>query len=234
MTESSVAQKAVEAERLGKRFGRHWALAHVELKVEKGQTLLLAGPNGSGKTTLLRLVAGLHRPTRGSIRVFGHDSVKDRLACRRLLAVVSHHSYLYDRLTALEMVRVWARLLGITSGDADLRELLAEVGLAERSGVPVAGFSAGMRKRLTLLQARLKDPELVLFDEPFSALDMQGQRLVEEWITGFHQAGKTVLIASHDLERAVQISRQAILLEAGQIVWNGPADRLMERMEGGA
>jgi heme exporter protein A len=226
----TAARPAIRAERLGKRFGRLWALSHLDLEVEPGETLLLAGANGSGKTTLLRLIAGLHRPTRGSISVFGHDTVGERLASRRQLAVVSHHSYLYDRLTALETVRIWTRLLGLRADGSELLERLREVGLAERADVPVGGFSAGMRKRLSLLQTRLKAPRLVLFDEPFSALDRQGQRLVEDWIEQFHSAGVTVVLASHDLDRAAAICDRAVLLRAGQQIWSGVAHEVVDKL----
>lgn len=226
----AAARPAIRAERLGKRFGRLWALSHLDLEVVPGESLLLAGANGSGKTTLLRLIAGLHRPTRGSISVFGHDTVGERLESRRQLAVVSHHSYLYDRLTALETVRIWARLLGLRADGTELLERLREVGLADRADVPVGGFSAGMRKRLSLLQTRLKAPRLVLFDEPFSALDRQGQRLVEEWIEEFHSAGVTVVLASHDLDRAAAICDRAVLLRAGQQIWSGVAREVVDKL----
>ena len=228
-TGTAAAPSAVETRDLGKRFGRLWALSHCDLAVAPGEAMLLAGANGSGKTTLLRLIAGLHRPTRGTVTVFGHDSVRERMACRRSLAVVSHHSYLYDRLTALETVRLWARLLGRPSAEKNLIEQLAEVGLAERSRVPVGGFSAGMRKRLTLVQARLKEPRLVVFDEPFSALDRQGQGLVEAWISSFRAAGAAVILASHDLERAAQSCDRAVMLQQGQQVWMGPAADIVSR-----
>jgi heme exporter protein A len=228
-TEPTAATCAVETRGLGRRFGRLWAVSHLDFVVAAGETVMLAGSNGSGKTTLLRLIAGLLRPTRGSVSVFGKDTVRDRIACRREVAVVSHHSYLYDRLTALEITRIWARLLGLSTADGDLLEYLAEVGLADRSHVAVGGFSAGMRKRLTLLRARLKKPRLVLFDEPFSALDRQGQNLVEEWIGSFREAGVALVVASHDLERASELCDRAVLLRQGQRAWSGPAHRVLAK-----
>ena len=97
---------AIEARGLGRRFGRHWALAHVDLTINQGEAVLLAGPNGSGKTTFLRVAAGLYRPTQGSLRILGEDAVKGRAESRRQLSLISHHAYLYDRMTAFETVRV--------------------------------------------------------------------------------------------------------------------------------
>ncbi len=231
MTRDDARPLAVRTLGLGRRCGRHWALAHVDLAVEPGEILLLAGPNGSGKTTLLRLLAGLYRPSAGSLAIFGLDPAKERLACRRALTLVSHDSYLYDRLTAYETLAVWARLLGRPAGEDELVGLLAEVELAERRDLQVKGFSAGMRKRLTLLRTRLERPRLVLLDEPFSALDPGGRRMVEGWIERFRDEGIAVLMASHALERTTRIADRALLLERGQIAWQGAAAELPARME---
>ena len=216
---------AVQTAGLGRRYGRHWALAHVDLAVEPGSAVLLAGPNGSGKTTLLRLVSGLEKATRGTLRVFGHDPVTERSTCRSRLSMVSHHSYLYGRLTALETVRLWCRLVGRPTNDDSLRKMLVEVGLDERADVPVDGFSAGMRKRLSLLRTRVEEPELVLLDEPFSALDAEGRNLVEGWVESFRAAGKTVIIASHDVARVARMCDRAVIFERGQVTWSGAAER---------
>ncbi len=226
----SLETPAIRARGLGRRFGRDWALAHVDLDLAPGETLLLAGANGSGKTTLLRLAAGLYRPSRGTISIFGHDPRREPLACRRLLSMVSHHSYLYDRLTALETLRVWARLLGRPAADTDLVPLLESVDLHRRPRLQVAGFSAGMRKRLTLLRTRLERPRLLLLDEPFSALDAAGKRQVEAWIGAACAAGNAVVMASHAVRRAARLCERGLLLERGQIAWAGPAAELPARL----
>ena len=221
---------AIRARGLGRRFGREWALAHVDLEVAPGESLVLAGANGSGKTTLLRLAAGLYRPSSGGIEIFGHDPQRERLECRRLLSMVSHQAYLYDRLTALETLRVWARLLGRPAADSDLLPLLASVGLDRRLRLQVAGFSAGMRKRLTLLRTRLEQPRLLLLDEPFSALDVEGKRQVEEWIRAARAAGAAVVMASHAVRRASRLCDRAVVLERGQVIWQGDGDGLVRHL----
>jgi heme exporter protein A len=223
----------IRATGLGKRFGRHWALAHIDLEVHGGDVILLFGSNGSGKTTFLRLAAGLYKPNRGSLSIHGHDSVKERLACRRLLSMVAHDNYLYARLTALETLRVWARLLDAPARDSDLVPLLEEVGLAERRRLPVGGFSAGMKKRLTLLRTRLEKPLIVLLDEPFSALDVAGQDLVEDWVRRFREEGRTVVMASHNVPRASKLCERAVYLEKGQVIWTGTGKELAAK-EGSA
>lgn len=224
----------LQTERLGRRFGRHWALARVDVEVRGGEIVLLAGANGSGKTTLLRLIAGLIPPSRGRVAICGLDPAKTPLACRRLLSMVSHQAYLYPRLTALETARTWARLLDRPSTERALRPLLEEVGLDERRDSVVEGFSAGMKKRLAFLRIRLEAPRLVLLDEPFSALDASGRKMVEGWLRGFKQENTGVVIASHALGRAARIADRAILLEKGQIRWQGDPDEVVARLEASA
>lgn len=230
MNQTSSTTAAVRTDGLGKRFGAQWALAHCDLVIEPGEAVLLAGANGSGKTTLLRLVAGLYKPTQGELTIFGHDPNHERLTCRRELTLIGHDHYLYSQLTALETVQVWARLSGRQLTTEQLLELLDEVDLRYRSHRRVGGFSAGMKKRLTLLRTRLEQPRLILLDEPFSALDTDGQKLVEEWVAGFIADGKTVLVASHNLPRAARLCQRAVYLKEGQVIWRGHADDMVQQM----
>jgi heme exporter protein A len=224
--------EAFSARDLCRRFGRRWALAHLDLSLPEGQVLLVAGPNGSGKTTLLRLLAGLLRPTAGELELFGRTLAADPFGWRRNVSLLTHASYLYEPLTALETVRLWSRLLGRSTAIADLRLVLAEVGLENEEETAVSGFSAGMQKRLSFARVRLEDARLVLLDEPFSALDAAGQKLVADWIAADRKAGKSVVIASHDLERAARIADRAILLSRGQKAWQGAAAELPARLAG--
>lgn len=231
MATQSSSPPVVVTKGLGKRFGTRWALAHLDLEIEGGQALLVAGSNGSGKTTLLKLIAGLYRPTAGSLTVRGLDPVGDRLQNRRALSMVGHHSCLYERLSALESLRFWARALGRPSADSELIELLGEVGLAERRNSPVSTYSAGMRKRLALARSRLEDPSILLLDEPFAALDVAGQRQVEAWVERGRKSGMTIVLASHQLEQAAAVCDRAIVLEHGQIAWMGDARNLPSAFE---
>ena len=216
---------ALSANRLGRRFGAHWALAHVHLEVAAGEVLLIAGANGSGKTTLLRLLCGLLQPTKGEIKVFGIDPSKARAAVRRRLTLVSHHAFLYDGLTARETLELWNRLLPRPRPASELPELLARVGLEGRGDDFVGGFSAGMRKRLTLARTSLEQPDLVLLDEPFAALDPAGQKMIGDWLGEFRLGNTTVVMASHALDRAVPLADRVTLLHSGQVSWSGPAQQ---------
>ena len=230
MNISNDSNPAIVATGLGKRFGRQWALAHCDLEIEPGRAVLLAGANGSGKTTLLRLLAGLYRPTQGHLEIFGHDPKSERLTCRSMLTLVGHDHYLYSQLTALETVQTWARLCGFDTAGDRLSALLEEVDLLDHRNQRVGGFSAGMKKRLTLLRTRLEKPRLILLDEPFSALDTAGQKLVEEWVLDFKKAGRTVVVASHNLPKAARLCDDSVYLQDGQIIWRGEAGQLVDQL----
>jgi heme exporter protein A len=199
---------AILASGLARRYGRRWALAGVSMRIERGEVVMIAGPNGSGKSTLLRVLATAIRPNAGSASVLGLDVVRDRERVRRATALLSHHSYLYEALTARENLRLVA---------AGVDAALARVGLAERADDPVSTFSAGMRKRLSFARVLLQQPELALLDEPYGALDPEGFRLVDDVVAELRARGATVVVATHQVERVAGWSDRAITLEGGRI-----------------
>jgi heme exporter protein A len=226
MTGSDVA---VESAGLSRRYGRRWALVDVALRLPRGSALMVAGRNGSGKTTLLRVLATAIRPTRGSARVAGLDVVADRDEVRRKTALLGHASYTYDALTALENLRIAARFLGRPPGREALRAALDEVGLADRADDAVETFSAGMRRRLALARVLMQDGDVILLDEPYGQLDPPGFRLVDRLLGGLRARGKSVLMATHLLERGADLCDEGVLLEGGRVAWTGSAADLPAR-----
>ena len=214
---------AVEAAGLCRRYGRRWALVDVSFEAPSGSVLMLAGRNGSGKSTLLRILATAIRPDRGSARINGHDVRRAAQRVRGCSALMSHHLYLYESLTALENLQVAARFLARNAAREALVPLLAEVGLEDRADDAPATFSAGMRKRLALARILLQDAAVVFLDEPYGQLDPPGFRLVDRFLETLRGRGATVLMATHLLDRASPLCDRAIVLESGRLVWSGPA-----------
>jgi heme exporter protein A len=217
---------AVEAAGICRRYGRRWALVDVSFRLARGRVLMIAGRNGSGKSTLLRVLATAIRADRGSARILGLDLRDYREAVRQRLALLSHDSYHYEALTALENLRIAARFLGRDDSRAALVAALAEVDLGGRADDAVVTFSSGMRKRLSLARVLLKDAEVVLLDEPYAALDPQGFRLVDRLLERLRSQGRTVLMATHLLEHGSALSDEALLLDNGRLVWSGRAGEL--------
>jgi len=224
----AVDSVAVEASGLCRRYGRRWALVDVSLRVPLATVVMVTGRNGSGKSTLLRVLATAIRADRGGARVLGYDCRTQRDAVRRSVALLGHYSYLYEALTPLDNLAIAARFLWPRGGGPSPRALLEEVGLADRADDPVSTFSAGMRKRLSLARTLLQDAPVVLLDEPYGQLDPPGFRLVDGLLGRLKQSGRTVLMATHLLERGSAICDQAVVLEQGRLVWSGPAAQVPE------
>jgi heme exporter protein A len=205
---------------LSRRFGPRWVLIRATFAVPPGGSMLLLGPNGSGKTTLLRTLATALKPHAGTATFQGQALWEQRRELRRKVALLSHASRLYSDLSAAQNLSVWARMGGF---QADIGALLERVGLADTGRRPAGAFSAGMKRRLALARAMLKEPELVLFDEPFSALDPQGRELVGEVLEGFRARGATLVLSTHHARIGARFCEQAMRLDGGRIVWRGPA-----------
>ena len=202
---------AIALHNLGKRYGATWALRGLRCELSPGEVLLLTGHNGSGKTTLLRMLCTAVTPSTGGGTIFGQDLRRERDAIRRTTALVSHASYLYEDLTARENLELVARATRRTGTEA----CLDRVGLSARADERVRGFSAGMRKRLSLARALLKAPSLLLLDEPFGELDPQGMALVETLIGELRASGTTLVLATHWVEQGERLSTQRLHLERG-------------------
>ena len=211
----------ISASNLSRRFGSRWAYARVDLEINDNDRVLLIGANGSGKTTLLRTLATLLPQSVGELVLFGCDAVKESHAIRNRIGLVSHQMGLYEDLSASENLRFFASVGGVDLAPTEILMRLSAVGLDNRAE-PVRSYSAGMRKRLALAALKLKSPELLLLDEPFAALDPKG---IDDISTLISEMPGTMVMASHQVERAASICTTAILLEAGQIIWQGPADK---------
>lgn len=212
---------AVETQDLGRRFGRRWALAGVTLAVPVGARVMVTGRNGSGKSTLLRVLATASRVDHGSAVVAGFDVKRQRAQVRRRVALLGHHSYLYEAFSARDNLAAAARFLDVPADRVDA--LLERVGLAARAEDPVSVFSAGMRKRLSLARALIQDASVLLLDEPYGELDPAGFALLDRVLDEQRARGATVLLATHLLEHGRELCDQAMALEEGRLVWSGPA-----------
>lgn len=181
----------VEAEGLGKRYGARRVLRGVSFGVRVGEALLVCGPNGSGKTTLLRLLAGLAAPSSGTVSIgVGRDR----------LGVLGHEPMLYRELTALENLDLFGRLYRVPERRERIGMLLERFGLWDARGAPVGSFSRGMVQRLAICRALLHQPEVLLLDEPYTALDIDGVELLDVTLREI-RAACAIVVSTHDPDR---------------------------------
>ncbi|GAB4452925.1 MAG: ABC transporter ATP-binding protein [Anaerolineales bacterium] len=203
--------------KLVKRFGLKTVLRGVDFEVQRGEFVALLGPNGAGKTTFLRILASLSRPSLGQVTVAGYQLPHEAAAVRARLGVVSHLPLLYGDLTAEENLRFYARMYGIADPHARITEILEMVGLENRRRDLVRTFSRGMQQRLAIGRAVLHDPEVVLFDEPYTGLDQDASAMLDDVLKTVAAKGRTVVMTSHDLARAEDLATRFDILSRGVI-----------------
>ncbi len=205
-------------------LGRFPALAGIDLDVAAGEIVLLRGPNGAGKTTLLRLCAGLLPIARGEARVLGHDLTDRRQAraVRRRVGLLGHATGLYDELTVADNVRFWGR--AAAAADEDIEGALSTCGLDGRlAALRVASLSAGQRRRTSFACLLARRPELWLLDEPHAGLDQEARDLLDGLVRRAVGAGATVLLASHELDRAEALADRVVTIVGGTTDVPAPA-----------
>ncbi len=187
------------------------------MEVGEGEVVHLRGPNGAGKTSLLKVLAGLLAVHSGEATVLGRDLVADRRAVRREVGMLGHQSFLYEELTVEENLRFAVR--AARGASSSLRPALEQFGFAGRlASVPVARCSAGQRRRASLAVLVARGVRLWLLDEPHAGLDQDGRDLLDELLAGSRTAGRTVLFASHELERASALAERTVHLAGGRVV----------------
>ena len=197
-------------------YGSRFALDDVSFDLDAGDFLLVLGPNGAGKTTLLKLLARLARPSAGHVCLDGEDWLSAPAARQREIGVLSHATYLYDGLTALENLRFFGTLYGLRDGDARAREALATVGMEDAAGRRVGHLSRGQAQRVAIARAILHDPEILLLDEPYAGLDPRAAARLSESLEAVHAAGRTVVLTTHDLARSPAAATRYLVVVEGR------------------
>jgi ABC-2 type transport system ATP-binding protein len=216
---SQAGPPPVEVRGLVKRYGELTAVAGVDVTVNTGDVYGYLGPNGAGKTTSLRMMLGLIRPTEGTVRLFGRDPMETVEALQGVAGFVEAPTF-YPYLTAMRNLELLAAYDG---GDASDRipQALETVELTDRAKDRVGGYSHGMRQRLGIAAALLRDPKLMLLDEPATGLDPAGMRDMRRLIRRLADAGMTVMLSSHLLPEVEELCNRVAIVRSGRIVYEG-------------
>jgi len=216
---------ALELEQVWKFYGDFPALRGISLRLDPGACLALLGRNGAGKSTLLRILAGLSRAGRGQVRVLGTDP-RERQA-RARIGVLGHGLSLYEELSALENLTLFAKLYNLAEPARRARQWLERIGMASAGEGLVREFSRGMRQRLAIARAFLHEPDLLLLDEPFTALDDRAVAVLQELLAEARREGRTVVLSTHQLREALEPASHVALLVRGRLAYAGERRREM-------
>jgi heme ABC exporter ATP-binding subunit CcmA len=192
---------AVEVRGLKKSYGLKPILRGIDVALQQGQRMALLGANGAGKTTILRILAGLSRPSAGTIRVTGIDLLRDAQRVRQRVGLVAHQPYLYEELTVVENLLFFARLYTVERAQERVQELVGRLGLEKRARERVGSLSRGQVQRLAWARALVHDPHLLLLDEPDTGLDQEGQRLINDLLDEHRTRGGSVILPHISLNR---------------------------------
>jgi ABC-type multidrug transport system ATPase subunit len=210
--------RALTLRAVNKTFGRHRALIDLSVRFLAGQVAAVLGPNGAGKSTLLGILSTLVRPSTGEL-AFGDELLSRHSAIRTTIGYVGHEPGLYGDLTARQNLELFGALYGVPQARDRLEQMLTRVGLAEvRRDAIARTFSRGMLQRLALARALLPEPQILLFDEPSSALDPAGAAWLAEEINRERAAGRLVVLVTHDLEAAASVATHLVILRRGRMV----------------
>jgi daunorubicin resistance ABC transporter ATP-binding subunit len=229
-----MADNAVEAEGIVKRFGSTVALDGVDLGVEEGTVLGLLGPNGAGKTTMVRVLATLLRPDSGTASVFGRDVISRATEVRGLIALTGQFAAIDELLTGRENLRMFGQLFRLDRREASRRadELLERFDLADAADRQARTYSGGMRRRLDLASSLLTKPPMLFLDEPTTGLDPRSRNQIWEVIRELVREGTTLLLTTQYLEEADQLTDRIAVIDHGQVIAQGTGDELKDSVGG--
>jgi len=211
---------------LTKTYARSVAVDGLSFDVAAGEIVGLIGPNGAGKTSTLRCIAGIHRPTSGTVLIGGHDIVRDPVEAKRRIAFVGDEPHLFEHLTVLEQLRLTGRIYAVADVDARAKDWLKHLDLTGRESSLPAELSRGMKQKVVLACALLHDPLALVLDEPLTGLDPRGIHRMKQTIVDSAGRGVAVLLSSHLLHLVEELCTRVVIIDRGVKVADGTVAEL--------
>ncbi len=223
---------AIETSNLKKYFGDIHAVDGIDLKIPKGYLYGVLGPNGAGKTTTIRMLSTILYPTDGEATILGFNLRKEASEIRKRIGVCPQELVIYPRLTARENIHLIAQMHGIIKKDYKERtdDLLGRMNLLDRADSLSKTYSGGMKRRLNVLMAVIHEPELIFFDEPTAGLDPQSRRVVWDFIKEFQERDSTIILTTHNMEEADDLSDELLIFDYGKIIAKGTPSELKGKL----
>ena len=223
---------AIETKNLKKHFGDIHAVDGIDLQIPKGELFGFLGPNGAGKTTTISMLSTILPPTSGEASILGNDIRKDAKNIKKIIGICPQEIVLYERLTAKENINLIAKMHGLKKADYKEKtdDLLGRMNLLDRANSLVKTYSGGMKRRVNVLMAVIHDPQVVIFDEPTAGLDPQSRRVVWDFIRDFQKKNATIILTTHNMEEADDLSDELIIIDYGKIIAQGTPKELKGRL----
>ena len=225
-------EASIELKNLTKYYNGIHAVDEINLKIQKGTLFGFLGPNGAGKTTTISMLSTVLVPTKGTAKILGYDIIDDQNEVRKLIGVCPQELVLYERLTAAENIKLIAQMHGIPKSEYKERsdDLLGKMGLLDRKDDLVKKYSGGMKRRVNVLMAVIHDPEILFFDEPTAGLDPQSRRAVWDFIKDFQERNRTIILTTHNMEEADDLSDELVFIDNGKIISRGTPKELKGKL----
>ena len=223
---------AIETNNLKKYYKDIHAVDGIDLAIPKGSLFGFLGPNGAGKTTTISMLSTVLPPTSGKATILGYDLKKESNKIKECIGICPQEIVLYERLTARENINLIAQMHGLKKADYKERtdDLLGQMNLLERANSLVKTYSGGMKRRVNVLMAVIHEPELIFFDEPTAGLDPQSRRVVWDFIKDFQEKKTTIILTTHNMEEADDLSDELIIIDHGKIITQGTPKNLKGRL----
>ncbi len=224
----------IEAVGLTKDFDDFRAVDNISLKVEAGEVVAVLGPNGAGKTTTIRMLTAILKPTAGRAMVAGYDVVVHPASVRANVGVLTEQTGLYERMKALEYLDFFGRVYHLPSDQRRKRsvELMERFGLSDALNRRIGDYSKGMKQKLALVRAMLHNPQVLLLDEPTSAMDPQSAKLVRDAVLELKRDRRTIVLTTHNLAEAQILADRIGVIRRGRLIANGSFAQLSQRFVG--
>ena len=213
---------AIAVRGLWKYFDHFPALRGIDLELERGRFLTVFGPNGAGKTTLIKVLSTQLKPSEGTALIEGHDVVSAADQVRKEIGVISHNTYLYPNLSAIENLLFYGRMYGLADARARALGLIERVGLRGRMEDRVGTFSRGMQQRLSIARALLHEPTVMFLDEPYTGLDQHASRMLRQVLETLHTGERTLILTTHNLEQGLEMCDEVAVQVSGRMVYRQP------------
>jgi len=217
-------EKIIEAEGVSKDFGKIKALQGVSFYLKRGEILSILGENGSGKSTLIKIIAGIIKPTNGKLKIFGKDPYKERSVYSKI-GFLFHEELFYEELTLFENLYFISKILNIENFFDKIKKLSSLFLIEDKLKEKVKNLSRGEIQKAGFVRALLNDPEILILDEPFTAVDEKGREIIIEVFKDFKKEKKSVIFSTHDKEIAKNISDKVLLLSKGKKIYFGEFEK---------